>query len=282
MATFREAFRQTQAGQGATRSRRRQNPRELAWQLLQQMIRKEIVYAHCVANRSVDDAILSKAVGQWRAQTLPAFATQRRIEAWMQDHESRLREFYDTNPGRFSTPPRWSLRSLAVAKGDSAFATMTRLEKAHSALDSGDLELEALARELDGTIEDLGWRTLPELAAFHPRVPSMISPLKAGEHSAPISIDESIVLFAVDERQEPESRGFDTDRGRVQRHYMSQYRDETMAEIEEDVLDTARFRVFPDRLEALRESWKETDPADTERLVSELVDLLEEIEATVE
>lgn len=246
-------------------------PADRAWHLLAQLRRRELVYDHCQAKGKVPEAELEAKLADWRRDALVAFQRQRRLLEVAGRDEERLRRYYESNVGDFSKPPQWRLRRLRIPLGDGARAAMARLESAAASRPSP--RLEELRAELGGEIEDLEWKSFPELTALEPKMAPLVAPLEAGELSPPYRAESTIEIVETRERREAEPLPFEEVRERIAAAYVRQYTRDVYRELAGEILQTAELRILPDGLAALRDA---SLPA-PEVSVEELEALLDEL-----
>jgi len=176
----------------------------------------------------------------------------RRFMQWLNRDQQRLSAFYERNRRRFMGPLHLSLRRLSVTLDDPAraSATMGRLERAHELLDSGSLTLEALAAELDGAIEDLGWLSASELSVLGAKGAAFAARLADGEASAPYRTGDRLDLLRCTGRREPQVLPYAAVLDSVREAYLAQHGQQAYREWTEAELDAVGFALFADRLAA--------------------------------
>lgn len=243
---------------------------ELLWQRLDGLRRRELAYGRCASEGLVPEDELSRRVDQWREGAVLELERQRRLAALASENEDRLRLFFDSNAGQFSSPPRWRLRRLRVPLAESARADMARLEQAAAGIGKS---LEQLRAELGGEIEDLGWRTLPELRGTAPVLPQLVAPVTPGSLTAPYRTRDSLEILEVLEKQDAELPAFDEVRERVVGAYVQHYTRELYDELSERILAEEELEILPEGLAALRTAGlprREVSVEELESLLSEL------------
>lgn len=270
LADLRQKVRQTVARQSAAGGGADPRPTsELAWQVLESLRRREVLYHHCRANDKVPAAEFETRLDGWQQMALLDLQRHRRLIEVAGRDESRLRLFYESNVGLFSKPPTWHLRRLRVPMGESAGAAMARLEQAAARPGSS---VEELAADLGGEIEDLGVKNLAELGRLEPKLPPLVAPLTAGELSAPYRTADNLELVESLDRQEAAPLPFADVRERVAAAYVDQYTREVYREMVDEILQTAKLEILPEGLAALRGLW-----APDEVSVEQLEELLNEL-----
>jgi hypothetical protein len=148
---------------------------------------------------------------------------------------------------------------------------MARLEAAAS---TPGTDLDTLARELGGTVEDLGFLDLVTLGRLAPNLPALVTPLDPGELAAPLRHDDQLVMAEVMARRDAEPRPFEDVRKRVAAAYVGQYTQEVYEELVDEILDAGPgLEIDPEALASLREAGL----PQPEITVDELEELFEEL-----
>ncbi|MEZ5330852.1 MAG: peptidyl-prolyl cis-trans isomerase [Thermoanaerobaculia bacterium] len=185
-----------------------------------------------------------------RALLLEAYRRRWLVERTEED-EAALREHYRANQRRFSTPLRLRLRVLEVPAGTDPASTMAELEAAVPRLDAGGATLDELADALGGDVRETGWVDLTALQENGGKVAMMLAGLDAGGHSSPYRRGDDLEIVEVVERAEPAPRPFEQVREEVANHRVESSGSELYARETEALLESVRFRILPDRIEAL-------------------------------
>ncbi len=245
------------------------NP-ELAWQLLEQLRRRERIYLDCRTRGHIPEDSLGERLDAWQREALLLTQRQRRLVEIAGRDEARLRLFYDSNLGTFSKPPEWHVRRLRIPPGDRPGAVMARLEQAATQIGS---TLEGLQAEWGGTIEDLGFHNLAELRRLQPKLPTLIAPLAAGRLAAPYRTEEGLEIAQVVARRDAEPLPFEEVRERVAAAYVRQYTHEVYGALTAEILQSAELQILPEGLAALRDAGLPQPDVS----VQQLEELLEEL-----
>ncbi|MBZ0112530.1 MAG: peptidyl-prolyl cis-trans isomerase [Thermoanaerobaculia bacterium] len=171
---------------------------------------------------------------------------QRSREAIVDRHPERLRAYFEEHELAFRTPLSLELRKLVVPFDRlGVAAVMARLE----ALVDAKSELEAIQREVGGEIEAIGWLQLSDRSTLETqRLAAFLAPLAAGQLSPPRRVGETLQLFEVLDRREPESRPFEGVSAQVRQVYLRQNAMELQKEWVESRLEERNFRILPDGL----------------------------------
>ncbi len=164
---------------------------------------RELLYLQWQEGGGELDAEAGDRLERLRRTALASEYARRRLLEQIAADRQRLETFYERNRLRYSEPLRLLLERAVFPFGTEPNRTMARLEAAGAALDGGEQTLEALARELGGRLEDLGWKSLAELQREAPGLAGRVSDLPAGRHSAPLRRGEAIEIARVVERRGP-------------------------------------------------------------------------------
>lgn len=234
------------AGDGAAISH------EAAWGLLDRLYRHEVAFEYCRDRGLIADPEIDRRLEAWASGALLAQIRQQRLRERVLADSARLESYYQSNIGQFTSPVHWSLRRLRVpfetpAQGRAGMAVLERAAGESATLN--DLQIR-----LGGTIEDLGWLTLPRMRALHAGLPQRIAPLQPGQLAAPVRLGRNLEIFELNARREAEPRPFDEVRGEVAAAYLRQYASEVYADYEAERLATAAFELSSERLAELRDS----------------------------
>jgi len=225
---------------------------DAAWAALERLLRHEKAFEQCDREGRIDDNAIARLMADWEADLLTARMREQRLLDRVARNPERLRLFHQSNIGQFTPAVQWNLRRLLVTYDDAAKgkALMARMEAASAAESPG---LDALQIETGGKIDDLGWNTLRQMSGISPKLPTLVSPANDGELVAPLNTDQGLALFQVVARREFEPRSFEEAKDAVANAFLRQYTSEEYDGLERDILDNARFELFPERLSTLRE-----------------------------
>lgn len=225
---------------------------DLALRLLRFLEQRERIYLQATAQGIDGDPQVVERLAELKDRDLVLFYRRRALDQKLTREPERLQAYYESNRMRFAAPLRLKLRRLTVplAAGD-ANAAMARLEHARAELDAGTTDLEALASELGGSVEDLGWRTLKGLGPPGSQAQLLAADLEAGGHSPPFRTKSTLELLEAVERREPEPPPLASILDRVRAAYLEDHRQELYRAWLEEVLAEAELRIFQDRVEDL-------------------------------
>jgi PPIC-type PPIASE domain len=223
---------------------------ERAWQLLENLRRKELLFRHCRSTGAVPGDELEVQLTAWQRRTLIALQRHHRLLELARRDDDRLRSFYDGNIGLFSEPPRWHLRRLRLPLGGDASGVMARLEAAAAGTGT---DLEALRAKLGGTIDDLGFMSIAALGRLAPKLPPLVAPLVDGALSPPYRTENAIEIAEVVARRDAEPLPFAEVHERAAEAYVAQHKSELYRELADEILQSANLAILPDGLASLRE-----------------------------
>ncbi len=246
-------------------------PTDFAWQFLNRQFRQELAYQYCEREALFSGEVVAAQVSAWEERALVGEMRQRLLRERVADDRDRLELYYRSNIGQYTPPVQWNLSrlSLGLDRPQEARSRMARLEEA---VDKGGVGLDALQQELGGEVEALGWTTLPQMRRISPKLAQRVSSVEEGELVAPLRARGQLELYEVTGRKELEPRPFDDVFEAVVAAYLRQYTSEVYAEVESELLDSADFELFAERLDRLRE----VVPPEPEITVEQLDALLSE------
>jgi parvulin-like peptidyl-prolyl isomerase len=222
---------------------------DLAWELLESRRRTELIYEQYRTDDTISGDDLTAELEAWEEQALVHFERGHRLREIARRHGDHLRDFYSSNIGQFSTPPRWRIRRLRIPLDDKAQEVMARLEEAARA---NGRSLEELRDELGGTIEALEPIRQAELHRLEPKLPPLIAPLAEGELSPPYRTLTTLEIAEVVERNGAEPIPFDEVRDRVLDAYVQQHTSQLYEQLRNELLATADLEIVPEGLRELQ------------------------------
>ncbi len=225
-----------------------QSEPDLPFRLLDEVRYRELIYQHLLSEGLPE--VASEAIEKERRRQLIEHYARRKMTALLEHDPQRIQDHYENNMMRFSTPVKVRLRHLIVPRGENPPAVMARLEEARLELDAGRLELAGLAESLGGRVNEPALVTAAQLRAVDRQAPRFAFLLKPGEHSPPYRLGKALVMFRLEERQEPAPLPLSKVRDRVVRDYLEHYTPVVFQELSDALLDDAGFRVYTERLAA--------------------------------
>lgn len=171
-----------------------------------------------------------------------------------------LEAFFADEAGRFASPLSFRFERLVIPLRGSAVdnTIMAELEAAAEDLAGGSPDLDALAAEFGGEIDETGWITMKQLLAGGRPPAGLVSQLRAGEHSAPYRHGGTLELVRVLERREPKSPAFEAVVAEVRRAFLASRGQVLYQRWIEELASEADLEIRSDRLVALgAATWKE-------------------------
>lgn len=238
---------------------------ELPWQIVDRARRREELYLGCQGSGHIPSGPLASRLDAWQERALVDAERQRRLLELALENEDDLRLFYDSNIGEYSTPPTWKLRVLEIPLGDRPEAVMQRLETVAS---TQECDLDALAAEFGGTIEDLGPRTLAETGLSRPKLPSLVAPLEVGQLTSPYRTENGLEIAELVARTESSPIPFAEVRQRVAARYVQQYTAELYERLSDEILRGGELSIDPDAAAELRRAGLPQPEISVDELVS--------------
>ena len=221
----------------------------LPLQLIEEISQREIIYQHL--RRDGLPEIPQEEIERRRQGELVEYYARRKMATHLERQPERIRQHYEGNALRFSTPVQAGLTRLAIPLHGDAPALMAGLETARAELDGGRLTLADLAERHGGQVQELGSVTAAQLQASDPRALRFAFRLDPGEHSPPYQLKGALAMFRVDSRQEPEPRPLATVWDQVVQDYLTNYSPQLFEEVSEQLLEEAGFRLYSERLTSL-------------------------------
>jgi hypothetical protein len=220
----------------------------LVAQLLATTLLREKVCLACTAEAWVDQGAIDEAVGRVHDDVLTQMRRRTRLLETIDQEPARLDEYFERNKQRFASPVRMRLRRVTVPAGADPSARMATLERWHR---EQDANLDELRAELQATIHDLGWVTVPQLRVVDPRASAFVADLDIGDTSPPYHAGEVLTMVQMADRQAPRTPDLDSVRDRVRQAYLDHHLQQVYREMESDMLREVDFRILTHRLSRL-------------------------------
>jgi hypothetical protein len=170
-----------------------------------------------------------------------------RTRAWLESNEDRLRRAYESEPSRYRTPLTLHIVKLTIPLGPDPVESMHRIEQ--RIIDADVKDIEAIATEMGGSIEDLGMADLAQLVARDPGVIVAV-PYASGDLTPPHRTIEGLIVYGLVERRDPEERPFDQVRQAVAETLLREQGSELQDEFSTEVLEQVGFELFKERIRA--------------------------------
>ena len=220
-------------------------PAVLLAQMLATTLLREKVNLLCSAEGWVEQEAIDEVVQAIHNRALTQSRRRARLLGMVDKDPKRLAEYFNRNRLRFAGPVRFHLLRLTVPQGLAPAATMAQLE---GLCRRPELDLEQLAADLDGSVDDLGRMSISELRVLDPRAAAFVMDLDIGGTSPPYRVGETLVLVQLTGRQEPVVPELDEIKDRVRQTYVEENLQQLYRELEEEMLTDAGFRLFSDHL----------------------------------
>lgn len=219
-------------------------------QLLESLQQAELIYQHQLAAGEPLDAEATRQMAKTSDRLLALHVRQEKIRNVVASAPEAVRDFFEVNRRRFSSPLEIKLERLSVPLREARAAQdMARLEQFRTQLEGGDTTLEAVAEALGGTVEAFDFSTLAELGAREPKLARFAPAIPSGHHSAPFSTPETLELVRVTDRREPEPLSFEAVRDQAQAAYLERNGQRLYEDLRAQILDDAGFRFLDADLE---------------------------------
>jgi hypothetical protein len=136
---------------------------------------------------------------------------------------------------------------LTIPLGPDPVESMHRIEQ--RIIDADVKDIEAIATEMGGSIEDLGMADLAQLVARDPGVIVAV-PYASGDLTPPHRTIEGLIVYGLVERRDPEERPFDQVRQAVAETLLREQGSELQDEFSTEVLEQVGFELFKERIRA--------------------------------
>ena len=257
---------------GALNRKKESSPSgERAWDAYEATRRLGLIVHYCQTKKLIAADQLSQHVGEWQNKAILRLIRQRRLLELAASDEQKMRSFYASNVGQFSSSPKWQLQHLSIPIGPDAARVMAELEKAANS-DSPDLEM--LASRFAGTVDQWELSDLVGLSRRDDRLAALVSPLAVGQISAPYRTEKALEQVAVVAREAAKAQPFDDVRAAVAGAYLKQYAGEIYQKLASGMLADAHFELVPSGLARLRTIGL---PGAEEVTVDELESMIEQL-----
>ncbi len=222
-----------------------------AEEMLQAYKNSELLSLRAEREGIASEPAVAQQLEQLEKSALVNFASQRRFQAYLDDHTEDLQSFYEANQSRYGEPLRLRLEHLQTPITADADKEMVMLEEQRDRLNRGELTLAEVAEQVGGRVEILDWQSMPQIAATNPQLANMAPLLAAGQHSPPYRTIDAIEMVRVVEREEPRMRPLAEVEDAVRRDYVAGHGQETWRTLIDEMLEENRFMLNPAGLDAL-------------------------------
>lgn len=223
---------------------------DLAQSLLRGLAARERIYREALRQGLGDEPDLVARVAEVKRRERLRSLRQQALESKLSVEPERLREYYENNQLRFSSPLRVrARRALVPVTGEDANRRMAELEAVvRTSRNSSETSLRDMADRYGGEVEDLGSVTLVELAQIDPRLSALVATLQAGELSPPLQTGASLQVVQITERQEPAPMPYEASLDSVRSAYLTDHGQELYSEWSRETLESLSLVVFRERL----------------------------------
>lgn len=246
------------------------SPGERSWKAYQAARRRILVYEHCRSEGRIPADELARRVGDWESKATLRLIRQRRLLELAGSDEKKIRSFYESNIGQFSSAPKWRLKHLSIPTGPDTPKVMAELEKVAAA---GGTDIQMLASRYGGTIDEWDPDDLVALGKRDVRLVTLVSPLAVGKLSAPYRTRNALELVQLMELEVAKAKPFDQVRVQVVAAYVNQYTSEVYRQLADRMLTAAHFEIAPKglaRLQAMGLSQAEVTVEELESMIEQL------------
>ncbi|MGH8069332.1 MAG: peptidylprolyl isomerase, partial [Candidatus Entotheonellia bacterium] len=222
------------------------------------------------ASEQATDVKRKEEIQHARSDLLGRLLHQEEVDEQVKVSDAEVRAEYERNKARYADPPRVKVRYIRVSRGltrNEDQKARAKIEAAESKLKpvglfggggqpadfaevarqySEDAEAAANGSDLDRWIGESG-NPIAEL--FEHPLHQELLPLKVGDFSPILPIDDSYYLFQIREKQEGRSRPFEDVQGLVRRRLEARKHEELTRQMERDLLDRMQLQIYDSRIQ---------------------------------
>ena len=225
-----------------------------AQQVLDTLRRAEHIFQQHEAKGASLDPPAEAKLAKTLDHMLAFFYRQQKMALALDRDPQKLRDFYEDNRRRFSSPLKLDLRSLSIPLDEHASQNMAILERRRNDLEAGTTDLTTLADTLGGKIHTWGWRTPEEMQTFHPRLTALVASVAGGHFTPPLTTASHMHIVQILQRQEPEPLPYEQVRGAVRTAYLETHGQRLYSELRRELLQAADFHILEARLSSMLRS----------------------------
>lgn len=217
------------------------------------------VYAEAVRSGFVEQPEVGRAVEERIEPIARQKLVEERVEERTERYLDRLRDdgelkrFYADNRFLYQSPLALKISTLGVPVGDDpgrAASLSARLAVARGGVETGEIDLDALAAELGGEVTAHGWVDFDELASLEPKVRHYLLELGGLGYTAPFQLGGRLHVIRVEERREPTVLPYEQVVDRVRDHYRERRGQDILDAVSDEILAAADFRFYPEVVES--------------------------------
>ena len=223
-------------------------PLERAWQAFESFRKTAMVEFFCQNENLLDQDQLAKDLAKWEHKALVSEQRRLLLMDLASEKESKLELFYQSNIGRFNKPTRVHLELFKVPLDQDADRHMARLE---TFANGSNPSLDDLS-DMNGTREDLGWKTISSIKLTQPKLPSLISAREPGQVTPPVRAGKSILIAKIIAREESEPFAMEEIRQQLVLSYMEQYKPQLYQDLVARYVDQEKLVINPEGLASAR------------------------------
>lgn len=199
---------------------------------LQHIIYTEIIYQHMIANNIALNQ--QELLNTQKNKLLISEFTNKRMHVFLNNNSDLVNNYFEKNKMRFATPLKINLHRLVIEKtGDNLMPT---LEESVELLDNQKLSFEQLAKNLDGKIQNLGWKTASQLTNIDPQILKYAFILNKGEYSPPYTNEKFYSVLKLVGRKEPVEQSLAVVRKQVIDEYIKINSAQVYSEISKELI----------------------------------------------
>lgn len=207
-----------------------------------------------------------------RTDLLARLLHQEQVEEQIKVSDEDVRAAYDRDPARYADPPRVKVRYIRVTRGRTADQDQkaeAKIEEAEAKLKPGGVlglgggepaDFAEIARQYSedpataangGELDRwFGEESDSFSELFEHTLHQELLPLKVGEISPVLALDDGYYLFQVREKQQARTRPFEEVKDLVRRDLEARRHDELSRDMQGQLLERAQLRIYDGRLEA--------------------------------
>ncbi|MEL7061906.1 MAG: peptidylprolyl isomerase, partial [Acidobacteriota bacterium] len=160
--------------------------------------------------------------------------------------DAEVESFHRDNAFSYTTPVELRVQMLVAPLGEVPERSLRRLEELASEIDAGTTDLQAVAREMNGRVESLGWLDAANLGDVPAKVRLYVQDLPRTGPTVPFRLGESLMLVEVLERREPRPLPFEEVEDQVRVDFIARHHQQLYEKVAEEVLSTAAFAFHPE------------------------------------
>ena len=178
----------------------------------------EVIYQH-MKNNDIEH-IKSDRLLQQKNKLLVEEYIKMRIASYLNNNPELIKEYFEKNRIRFTTPAKLNLQRLMIPKKNSE-NLMPVLESSIDPLDNGQVVFDKFAEQYEGKIQNLGWKNTHQLAIIDKQILKYAFLLKVNEYSPPFTNAKFYTILKLIDKKEPVIQELSQVRQQVMKDYMA-------------------------------------------------------------